>query len=240
MTEAFPAELAPGGRLRAGMNTGNVLFTTQDPATGALSGVSVDLMNELARRLGVPLELVVYATPGQVADEAASGKWDVAMLAIEQGRAQAIDFSPPMTELDATFLVPAGSKLRDASEVDVPGVRIAVQDKAGYEPVLTRAIRQATLVRGRNNAETQALFAQQGLEALSGLKPNLIELAGKLPGARVLEGRFTAVNHGLGVPRGRDAAARYIRAFVEEMKASGFVARALERHRVPGVTALPR
>src|SRR5688572_2255922 len=106
-------ELAPNGVLRAGMNTGNVLFTQKDPATGELSGVSVDLMHELARRLGIPLEQVVYATPGQVADDAAAGKWDVAMLAIEPGRAQAIDFSPPMTEMDATFLVPAGSKLRD-------------------------------------------------------------------------------------------------------------------------------
>ena len=232
-------ELAPNGVLRAGMNTGNVLFTQKDPATGELSGVSVDLMHELARRLGVPLEQVVYATPGQVADDAAAGKWDVAMLAIEPGRAQAIDFSPPMTEMDATFLVPAGSKLRDAAEVDAPGLRIAVQDKAGYEPHLTRTIRQATLVRGRNNPETQELFVKQGLDALSGLKPNLIELAQKLPGARVLEGRFTAVNHGLGVPRGRNDAATYVRAFVEEMIATGFVARSLERHGVRGVTPLP-
>ena len=126
--DAVRAELAPGGKLRAGMNLGNALFTAKDTATGELRGVSVDLMNELARRLGVPLELVVYPTPGDVADAVDTDNWDVAILAIEQARAQKIAFSPPMTEIEAGYVVHKDSLLASAAQVDAKGVRIAAAE----------------------------------------------------------------------------------------------------------------
>src|SRR5690348_17126662 len=129
--EAARRELAPGGKLRAGMNLGNALFTGKDAATGELRGVSVDLMRELAARLGVPLELVLFATPGEVADAADARTWDVAVLAIEEARAKNIAFSPAMTEIEATYAVHADSPLRTAAEVDAAGVRIAAPAKAG-------------------------------------------------------------------------------------------------------------
>ena len=233
--EAARRELAPGGKVRAGMNLGNALFTGKDAATGELRGVSVDLMRELAARLGVPLELVLFATPGEVADAADAGTWDVAVLAIEEARAKNIAFSPAMTEIEATYAVHADSPLRTAAEVDAAGVRIAAPAKAGYELYLTRTLRNATLLRTESAAAAIELFNRRGADALAGLKPVLLQSLAKLPGARLVEGRFTAVNHGLGTPRARSAAAGYLAAFVRDVNASGFVARSIERHGVKGL-----
>jgi polar amino acid transport system substrate-binding protein len=129
--DAARLELAPTGKLRAGMNLGNTLFTRKDAANGELRGVSVDIMRELASRLGVPVEFIVYATPGEVADTAQKGVWDVAILAIEQSRAETIAFSPPITEIEATYAVRRDSTLRSIEQVDNSGVRISASEKAG-------------------------------------------------------------------------------------------------------------
>lgn len=232
-------QLAPTGRLRAGMNLGNTLFTRRNAATGELGGVSVDIMGELAVRLGVPLELVVHATPGQVADAADLGTWDVAILAIEQARARTIHFSPPMTGIEATYLVHGDSPLQAASQVDTTGVRIAALEKAGYELFLTRTLRHATLIRTQSQAGSIELFNARGADAIAGLKPALLDDLARLPSARLLEGTFMTVNHGLGTPRLRgDAGAAYLQGFVEDMARSGFIARSVERHAVKGLTAI--
>jgi polar amino acid transport system substrate-binding protein len=236
--DAARAELAPTGKLRAGMNLSNTLFTTKDPATGELRGVSVDLMRELASRLGVPVEFVVHPTPGDVTDAVDKGTWDVATLAIEQSRAEKIAFSPAMTEIEATYVVHKDSKLQSVAQVDAPGVRISAPDKAGYELYLTRTIRNATLIRSKGTPAAIELFNERRADALAGLKPALIESMDKIPDARFLEGNFMTVNHGLGTPRGRRAGADYLKAFVEEMNASGFVARSIERHGIKGLSAV--
>jgi polar amino acid transport system substrate-binding protein len=234
--DAARSELAPTGKLRAGMNLGNALFTTKDAATGELRGVSVDVMRELASRLGVPVDFVVHATPGDVADASAAGTWDVAVLAIEQARAEKIAFSPAMTEIEATYVVHTNSPLRSVEQVDAPGTRISAPEKAGYELYLTRTLRNATLVRAKSVQASIDLFNERGADALAGLKPALLESMGRIPDGRMLEGKFMTVNHGLGVPRERPAAAAYLKAFVEEMKASGFVARSIERNGVQGLS----
>ena len=236
--EAARAQLAPTGKLRAGMNLGNTLFTTKDPATGELRGVSVDLMRELASRLGVPLEMVVHATPGEVADAAQKGTWDVAILAIEQSRAQTIAFSPPISEIEATYAVRKDSRFRSIGEIDASGIRISAPEKAGYELYLTRALRNATLVRSKSTQASIDLFVSGKAEALAGLKPMLLDSMSRMPDARLLEGRFMVVNHGLSTPRDRSAAADYLKAFVQDVNASGFVARSIERHGVKGLSAV--
>jgi len=238
VTGAARAELAPAGKLRAGMNLSNALFTTRDAASGELTGVSVDLMRELASRLGVPVDFVLHATPGEVADAAGSRTWDVAILAIEPARAQKIAFSPAMTEIDATYAVHRESSLQSVAQVDAPNVRIVAPDKAGYELYLTRTLRDATLIRTKSFAASIELFNERRADALAGLKPTLLESMQKIPDARLLEGKFMTVNHGLGTPRERIAAAAYLEAFVAEINACGFVARSIERHRVQGLTAV--
>jgi polar amino acid transport system substrate-binding protein len=231
------AELAPTGVLRAGMNLQNNLFTVKD-ASGELQGVAVDVLQELGRRLGVPVTYVMYETPGKVADDAANGKWDATVLAIEPTRAATIAFSPAMTAIEATYLVPHGSRFTQISQLDSPGTRIAVNEKAGYDLYLTRTLKEAKLVRGRNTANTFAVFNEQKLDAIAALRPQLIENQHKVPGSRLLDGSFMTVNHGVGIPQGRSAAAAWVRAQVDELNKSGFVARAIERHHVKGLSAV--
>ncbi|GAB3762298.1 ABC transporter substrate-binding protein [Ramlibacter monticola] len=238
VTDAVRSELAPSGKLRAGMNLGNALFTQKDPANGALRGVSVDLMRELGSRLGVPVEFVVYETPGQVADAAESGAWDVAVLAIEQARARTIAFSPAMTEIEATYVVHKDSPLRAAAQVDGAGVRIAASEKAGYELYLTRTVRNAILIRPKGFPAAVELFNARGADALAALKPQLLESMAMLPEARMVEGNFMIVNHGLGTPRNRPTAAAYLQAFVTDLVASGFIARSIAASGVQGLAAV--
>jgi polar amino acid transport system substrate-binding protein len=236
--DAVRAQLAPTGKLRGGMNLSNTLFMVKDPASGELRGVSVDLMRELGSRLGVPVELVVFPRPGDVADASGANTWDVAVLAIEPARAKTIAFSPPITEIDGAYVVRADSPLRSIAQVDSAGVRISAPDKAGYELYLTRTLKSATLVRTKDNQSSIDVFKEGGAEALAGLKPALLDAMPQLAGARMLEGKFMTVNHGLGTPRERTAAAEYLKAFVADVTASGFVARSIERHRVQGLSAV--
>jgi len=234
----FRSALAPTGTLRAGMNLGNTLFTTKDPVTGELRGVAADLMRELASRLDVPVEFVVHATPGEVADAAERGTWDVAVLAIEAARARTIAFSAPMTEIEASYVVHQASRLQSVGQVDSAGVRISAAEKSGYELFLTRTLRNATVVHAKGFQASIDLFNDRRSDALAGLKPALLDAMHKIPDGHMLEGPFMTVNHGLGVPLDRPLAAEYVRAFVMDMNASGFVARAIARHGVKGLTAL--
>ena len=236
--EAARSELAPTGKLRAGLNLGNSLFTTKDATTSELRGVSVDLMRELASRLGVPVVFVVHASPGDVADAVDKGTWDVAILAIARARAETIAFSPAITEIEATYVVHRDSVLRSVEQVDASGIRISAPEKAGYELYLTQTLRNATLIRTKGGAASIDLFKDRRADALAGLKPDLLNSMDKMPEARMLEGKFMTVNHGLGTPRARRAAAEFLKTFVEEMKASGFVARSIERHGVQGLSAV--
>jgi len=236
--EAARAQLAPTGKLRAGMNWGNTLFTTKEAATGQPRGVSVDIMRELAARLGVQVEFVLHSTPGEVADAVHQGTWDVAILAIEQARAKTIAFSPPISEIEATYAVRSSSPLRAIEQVDASGVRISAADKAGYELYLTRTLRNATLVRPKSVQASIDLLNSGGADAVAGLRPMLLDAMNRMPDARLLDGRFMAVNHGLGTPRERTAAAEYLKAFVQDVNASGFIARSIERHGVKGLSAV--
>ena len=232
------SELAPTGKLRAAMNLSNTLFTTKDARSGELHGVAADLMRELASRLGVPVEFVVHATPGEVADAADQGTWDVAVLAIEAARARTIAFSPAITEIEASYVVHEASLLRSVGQVDTAGVRISAAEKAGYELFLTRTLRNATVVHAKGFQGSIDLFNERRSDALAGLKPALLDAMDRIPDARMLEGTFMTVNHGMGTPINRPVAAEYVRAFVMEMNASGFVARSIARNGVKGLTAV--
>ena len=237
-TEARNA-LAPTGTLRAGMNLQNTLFTRKAPS-GELEGVSVDIMNEMGQRLGVPVAWVMFTTPGDVADAATQGTWDAAILAIESTRGATIDFSPPLTEIVATYMVPPGSRLARVEDVDAPGVKIAVSEKAGYELYLSKALKHAELVKVRGTPASFDAFRERKLDAIASLKPFLLEWQAKYPGARVLDGRFMTVNHGVGVPKGRADAQAWLDTFAKDLVASGFVARSIERHRIQGLDAVRR
>ena len=222
-------DLAPGGKVRAAINFGNPVLAQKDPASGEPRGVSVDLARELGRRLGVPVELVSFDAAGKVFDALGSGAWDVAFLAIEPVRAVQIAFTAPYVVIEGTYLVRVDSPLRAIGEFDRDGIRIAVGNKSAYDLYLSRTLKRATLVRAPTSPAAIDLFVQDRLEAAAGVKQPLVQYAKTHPNVRVIDGRFMAIQQAMGTPAGRDAGARYLRQFVEEMKASGFVARSLER-----------
>ena len=238
MSSAIRSELAPTGKLRVGINFGNALLTSRD-ANGTPGGIAIDLAKELARRLGVPVELVSYEAAGQTADGAKAGAWDVAFLAAEPARAEEIVFTPAYLEIETSYLVSAGSPLRTPADVDREGVRIAVSERSAYDLFLTRTLKRAQLVRAPGIEASVDLFFADKLDALAGLKPLLVQVADKQPGVRVLDGRFTAVQQGVGTPKGRDAAAKYLREFVEDIKASGLVAKTIDKNGIRGVSVAP-
>lgn len=232
------SELAPTGKLRAGIAFSNVLLTTLGP-NGEQGGVAVELSRELARRLGVPLEIIPFKSAGLAADAAKSGAWDISVLGAEPQRAQEISFATPLTQIEATYLVPADSKLRTIAEVDRAGIRIAVPAKSAYDLALTRILKQAQLVRLSPNDIVFKQFVADKLEVLAGLKPVLLELKDKLPGSRILDGNFSVIQHTVGTPKGRDAGAAYLREFVEDVKAKGLVAQWIEKSGVKGLAVAP-
>jgi polar amino acid transport system substrate-binding protein len=239
MTPGVRSELAPTGKLRVGINYGNFLLVLHDSASGEPQGIAPDLARELGGRAGVPVEFVRFDQAGKIADAVRSGVWDVAFLAAEPARANEIAFTAAYLEIEATYLVPAGSPIRTIAEVDRPGVRIAVANKAAYDLYLSRTLKQAQLVRAEGLDGSYELFVAQKLDVLSGLKPRLLMDLEKLPGARILDGRFTAVQQGIGTPRARTAAAAFLREFVEEAKSTGLVAQTIARHGIRGVNVAP-
>ena len=228
------AELAPTGTLRAAINFGNPVLASKDPATGEARGVSVDLSRELARRLGVPLEIVPYSAAGRVVEAVKTGAWDVAYVAIDPLRGVDMIQSPPYVVIEGSYLVPAESPIRSNAEVDREGIRIVVGKGSAYDLFLGREIKRAMLVRAPTSPEVVSVMIRENLEVAAGVRQQLEADAKRAAGVRLLPGRFMVINQAMAVPRGRDAGARYVRDFIEEMKASGFVAQALARHRVEG------
>jgi polar amino acid transport system substrate-binding protein len=239
VSQHVKAELAPTGVLRAGLNLANFLLITGKDAAGESAGVAPDMAAEIAKRLGVPVKYVPFKTPGELADAAETGAWDIGLIGAEPQRAEKIAFTPAYVEIEATYLVPAGSPLRSLADVDKPGVRIAVTGRSAYGLWLDRNIKHATLVKTGTLDSACELFVSDKLDALAGLKPRLLSDVEKLPGARILDGKFTAVQQAIGTARKNTAAAAYLRAFVEEAKASGFVQGLIDRHKVRGLTVAP-
>jgi polar amino acid transport system substrate-binding protein len=227
-------ELTPTGKLRVGVNLSNFLLVQRNP-DGSIRGIVPDLAQELARRLGVAAELRKSETVGDVADGAKKGEWDVAFIGAEPQRAAEIDFTAPYVEIEATYLVPAGSPLKTLADVDRKGVRIAVSDRSAYHLWLSRNIKNAELVTAEGIEGSFQRFVSEKLDVLAGLKPRLMEDVAKLPGARILDGRFTAVQQAIGTPKGRPEGAAFLRKFAEDIKASGLVAQLIERHGVRGL-----
>lgn len=237
MNPSVRTELAPTGTLRAGLNRSNFLLVVKDSPADNPRGVAVDMARELARRLGVGVAFLNFESPGKMAD--AVKTWDVAFLGAEPARAAEIDFTPAYVEIEATYLVPAGSALKSIADVDRAGVRISVSNRSAYDLYLTRALQHAELVRSDGLDASFDRFVSDKLDALAGLRPRLILDVERVHGARILDGRFTAIQQAIGTPKGRPAGAQYLRDFVAEVKASGFVAELIERHGARGLSVAP-
>jgi polar amino acid transport system substrate-binding protein len=239
ITSAARAELAPAGRLRVGINLQNFLLVNEASRGGEPAGIVPDLARELSRVSGLAFDFIPFDSAGKLADAARTGVWDVAFLAAEPARAKDIAFSPPYLEIETGYLVPARSPIRSIDQVDRTGVRISAAEKSAYDLYLTRTLKHATLVRAPGIEASFERFVSDGLEVLAGLKSRLLGDAERLPGSRILEGRFGSVQQAIGAPVGREAAAAFLREFAVYAKASGLVAQAIARHGVRGVSVAP-
>ena len=239
MTLQAKDELAPSSRLRAAINLGNGVLAQTDPTSGTPKGLSVDLARELASRLSVPIDIIPYNSAGNVFDALKSDEWDIAFLAIDAKRAAAVDFTAPHVLIEGSYVVRNESTIKAMADVDQPGVRISLTQGSGYDLYLTRAIKQATLVRSPTGEGALENFLKGGLEALAGVKQALVQFMKGQQGLRLVEPRFMSIEHAMATPKGRPVGAAYLKAFVEEMKGSGFVATALQRSGQAGAVVAP-
>ncbi|HEY2539472.1 MAG TPA: ABC transporter substrate-binding protein [Stellaceae bacterium] len=228
------AELAPTGILRAAINMGNFLLVTDRSPSGDPVGVSPDMAREIAQRLGIGVVYVPYPRPGELADAAGTGVWDIGLIGAEPQRAEKIAFSPAYVEIEATYLVPPGSPLQTIADVDKPGRRVAVTARSAYGLWLENNYKEGELLQFDNAEAALKAFDGEKLDAYAGLRPGLIELQKARPGSRILDGKFTAVQQAVGTARSNAAGAAFLHDFVEEAKKSGLVARLIERHGVVG------
>ncbi len=219
--------LAPSGRLRAAINFGNPVLAQRDVRTGEPRGVSVDLARELAKRLDVPVDFVTFDAAGKVSDALKNGAWDVAFLAIDPVRADAIAFTPPYVVIEGTYLVRSDAPFASVEDLDRDGVRITVARGSAYDLYLTRALAHAQLVRFSTGLEAVDVFAAGGYDAAAGVKQPLVAFAGSHAGVRVMPGRFMVIEQAVAIPKPRAAGLPFVQALVEELKRSGFVMRAL-------------
>lgn len=233
-TAAIRTELAPSGTLRVAINFGNPILANKDAATGEARGVSVDLARELGKRLGVPVELVTYTAAGKVVEDIKTGAWDLAFFAIDPVRGADTDFTAAYVVITGSFLVRCDSPIQRNEEVDRDGVRVVVGRGSAYDLYLTRELKKATLVRvATSQAVTDAMLAES-IDVAAGVTQQLQADAKRVADVRLLDSPFMVINQSMAVPKGRAAGLAYASAFIEEMKASGFVADALKRHGIGG------
>ena len=240
LNQSIVAALAPTGMLRASINMGNPILANRDAATGEPGGVSVDLARGLAERLGVELALVVFDTAGNSVDAVTANRADIGFFAIDPLRGEGIAFTPAYVLIEGAYLVRAESPLETNEAVDRAGNRVTVGKGSAYDLYLTRELREAQIVRAPTSPAVVDTFIAQGLEVAAGVKQQLQADAARIAGLRLLPGRFMVIQQAMGTPRSRgEAANAFLRQYVEEMKASGFVAQMLARHGIEGASVAP-
>jgi polar amino acid transport system substrate-binding protein len=223
------ASLAPSGRLRAAINLGNAVLAQRDPKTGAVNGVIVDISNELARRLGTPIDFIYYDTGGKIAPAQPMDRWDIAFLGTEQSRVANLDVTAPYLSLDGTYLVRDESPYRSVGDLDRAGARIATALNSAYDLELSKLLKHASLVRAPTSLAAIELFQHDRLEAAAGVRQALEDAQSSAPGTRVLPDAYMSIEQAMTMPKGREAGFRYVSNFIEELKTTGFVRRSLER-----------
>ena len=239
ITQSVRDELAPSGKLRIGINYGNAVLASRDAVSGKLSGVAVELARELGRRCELAVETVAFDSAGKMTAALQTHAWDAAFLAVEAGRANEIAFTAPYLLIEGTYLIPPGSVIHSIADVDRAGVRVGVSAGSAYHLYLSRNLRHAQMVEAENPKTTVDLLIDSKVDVVAGVRQALSANAANLKGARVFDERFMAIEQAMGMPHGRPAGLQLLREFIEEVKASGFVARALERAGIRGVAVAP-
>ncbi|MEM5371125.1 ABC transporter substrate-binding protein [Paraburkholderia azotifigens] len=231
----------PTGKLRASINLGNPILANKHPETGEPFGVSVDLARAFAAKLGVELELVVFDAAGKSVQAVSEERADFGFFAVDPLRGETIAFTAPYVLIEGFYLVRDDSPVRTNADVDQPHNRVAVGKGSAYDLFLTRELKAAQIVRAPTSPAVVETFVEQKLEVAAGVKQQLEADAARTTGLRLLDERFMVIQQAMGTPKSRGPmAAAALHAFVEEMKASGFVADALARHGIAGASVAPK
>jgi polar amino acid transport system substrate-binding protein len=237
---ALVSAFAPRGALRASINLGNPILASRDAASGDPAGVSADLAREFARRLGVTVDLVAFGNAAASVDAVRSEEADIGFFAVDPARSDGLAFTAPYVLIEGSYLVRESSALTENAQVDSTGHRISVGSGSAYDLFLTREVSQAEIVRFQGAGLALAAVRAGDVEVAAGIRQVLEDESRRAPGVRVLPGRFMVIEQAMAVPASRGAQARALLAtFVEQMKASGFVADALDRHRIEGAIVAP-
>jgi polar amino acid transport system substrate-binding protein len=231
---------APNGVLRASINLGNPILANQDPVTGEVGGVSVDLARAFAQRLGVPIELVVFDAAGKSVEAVTAERADIGFFAVDPLRGQGIRFTAPYVLIEGAYLVREDSPLQANEEVDRGGQTVIVGKGSAYDLYLTRELKAAVIERAATSPTVVDHFLVVQADVAAGVRQQLEADAARLGGLRLLPGRFMVIQQAMGTPLSRgEAAAAELASFVEEAKSSGFVAQALVRHGIQGASVAP-
>jgi len=233
------AAFAPKGHLRASINLGNPILANRD-AAGQPVGVSIDLARGLAARLGLEIELVVFDAAGKSVAAVTAEQTDVGFFAVDPLRGEGILFTEPYVLIEGAYLVADASPLQANEEVDREGCRVVVGKGSAYDLYLTRELKAAEIIRAATSPTVVDTFVQGSYDVAAGVRQQLESDAVRYPGHRLLPGRFMVIQQAMGLPKSRgNDAAEFLRRYVEDMKASGFVAEALSRHGIQGASVAP-
>jgi polar amino acid transport system substrate-binding protein len=233
--------IAPTGKLRASINLGNPILANKNPETGEPFGISIDLANAFAEKLGLEIELIVFDSAGKSVEAVTQEKADIGFFAVDPLRGEGIAFTAPYVLIEGAYLVKDESSIRSNDEVDVSNNRVVVGKGSAYDLFLTREIQSAQIVRAPTSPAVVSVFLEGGYEVAAGVRQQLESDATKVPGLRLLPGRFMVIQQAMGLPKNRGSiASRLLCDFVEEMKTSGFIAQAMQRHGIQGASVAPK
>ena len=203
---------------------------TKDTATGALRGlgpgvVMLQIAHALAARAAAELSVVELPTPRAALDCIKAGGCELAFLGIEPSREAEVDFTPAVFQFDYSFLVPAGSSLRQFAEIDRAGTRVAVVRNHASTMALTRMAKHAALIGYDLPDDAFAALVSGKVEAFAAPRPILVDYGEKLPGSHVLDEGYGINRVGMAVAKHRTGLLSYVSEFVDEAKASGLIGR---------------
>lgn len=232
-------ELAPEGMIRTSVNLGNPVLANRNKKTGEVEGISIDLAREIGRRLGVDIRFEIFDSAGKVFGAVSEGHLDLMFLALDPVRAKEILFTEAYILIEGNYLVRDNASFQAIDDLDHQNVRIAVGRGAAYDLFLTRYLKNAFLERAESSSEAIDLFVSDNLDAAAGVRQPLEAYMAVHPGYRVIDGSFTAIQQGIGTPKGREAAREWLQNFIEDAKSSGLVASLMERHHQTAAKVAP-
>lgn len=230
----------PTGKLRASINLGNPILANRDPITQQPVGVSIDLANAFAQRLGVEAEFVVFDTAAKSVEAVTLENADIGFFAIDPSRGESITFTAAYVLIEGSYMVRTDSSIQTNEEVDKAGRRVTVGKGSAYDLFLTRELKHAEIVRAPSSPTVVDVFVEQSLDVAAGVRQQLEADAQRFPNLRLLPGRFMVIQQAMGLPKSRgEQAAEILRHFVEDMKTSGFIEESMRRYGIKGASVAP-